>query len=498
MTVYLVGAGPGDPGLLTRRGAELLARADVVVYDRLVDPAILALAPAGAELLDVGKRPERDAPGRPGRQQDEINQLLVERGAAADCVVRLKGGDPFVFGRGGVEVEALRAAGIPWEVVPGVSSAVAVPELAGVPVTHRGVSSSFTVVTGHGDGPETGDGVDWPALAAGGDTLVVLMGMANRARIAEWLVAGGRPATTPVAVVEWGSTPRQRTVRTTLAGLAGVDLGNPAVIVVGEVAALELQPPAGPLSGRTVVVTRVGPRPSGLSGALRSAGAQVVDVPVVDIVAPADGGAALAAAAGRLDQYDWVAFTSANAVRALLARVRDGRAFGRARLAAVGPATAAALADAHLEADLVPETATAQGLLEVFPDPPAGGRVLVPRAARGLPTLPEGLVARGWAVDEVEAYRTVPSTRPPAEVTARLAGADAVVFTSPSGIEAFLGAGAPPAVPAVVACIGPVTGAAARTAGLAGVLEASDPTPRGLVAALVAHWAAFAEAGPGS
>ncbi len=235
MTVYLVGAGPGRPDLLTVRGATLLGRADVVVHDRLVDPGLLALAPVGAELVDVGK-----IPGRPPGQ-DDINRLLVEHGRRGRQVVRLKGGDPFVFGRGGEEAEALLAAGVAFEVVPGVTSATAAPAAAGIPVTHRGTSTSFTVVTGRVG--EAAPGVDWDSLARAGGTLVVLMGMAERSVIAGAVLAAGRPASTPVAVVHWGTTDRQQVVRTTLGALADVDLPSPSTIVIGEVAALDLGPP---------------------------------------------------------------------------------------------------------------------------------------------------------------------------------------------------------------------------------------------------------------
>ena len=234
MTVALVGAGPGDPGLLTRRGAELLGRADIVIYDRLVARELLALAPAGAVLVDVGK-----LPGESGRQA-AINAQLVEHGRAGRSVVRLKGGDPFVFGRGGEEAEALRTAGVAYEVVPGVSSALAAPAAAGIPVTHRGLATSVTVVTGHHGDPSDPAPVDWDALGRSGGTLVILMGMSERARIADALLAAGRTPDTAVAVVHWGTTAVQHVVRTTLAGLATVDLPAPAVIVVGPVAALDL------------------------------------------------------------------------------------------------------------------------------------------------------------------------------------------------------------------------------------------------------------------
>ena len=237
MTVYLVGAGPGDPGLLTRRGAKLLSQADVVIFDRLVHHSVLALAPASAELIDVGKRPDGQQPGT-GRQA-EINRLLVARGRQSHhTVVRLKGGDPFLFGRGGEEVEVLTRAGVPWQVVPGVSSAFGVPAAAGIPVTHRGLSSSVTVVTGRVGDPTAPGGVDWDLLAKVGGTLVILMGMQTRTEIADALQRGGKPADTPTAIIERGTTSTQRVVRTTLGALADVDLGSPAIIVVGPVAAL--------------------------------------------------------------------------------------------------------------------------------------------------------------------------------------------------------------------------------------------------------------------
>jgi uroporphyrinogen III methyltransferase / synthase len=499
VTVYLVGAGPGDPGLLTRRGAALLARADVVVHDRLVDPDLLDLAPPAALRVDVGKRPSprpsavpNDADG-PVRQE-EINELLVAHGRRVATVVRLKGGDPFLFGRGGEEAEALQRAGVDWEVVPGVTSAVAVPAAGGIPVTHRGLSTSVTVVTGHVGDETAPGGVDWAALAAGGGTLVVLMGMADRQAIAARLIAGGRAADTPVAVVEWGTTPAQRTERTTLDRLASVDLGAPAVIVVGPVAALDLaSTDTRPLAGTTVVVTRPRDQARELVAALTARGARVIGLPVVEIAEAADGGAALDAAAAAVADYDWVAFTSANAARRLLGRLRDGRALGRAKVAAVGGATADAVARFGLVPDLVPGQATAAALAAAFPDAPTDGRVLFPRAAVARRALPDGLATKGWAVDEVEAYRTVAAAPPPDDVAATLVGAAVVTFTSPSTVAGYLSlttvGGLPLPVPPVVACIGPVTAAAARKAGLDVAIESPSPSGEALVAALVARLA---------
>jgi len=391
MTVYLVGAGPGDPGLLTRRGADLLRRADIVVYDRLGTASLLDLAPVGAERVDVGKRPgER-------HHQERINELLVTRGRAGGTVVRLKGGDPFVFGRGGEEAEALQAAGIPFEVVPGVSSAFAVPAVAGVPVTHRGLAASVTVVTGHavGDDAERGSGIDWEAFARAGGTLVVLMGVTSRAAIARRLIAGGRPADTPVLAVSWGTTPTAATVRTTLAGLGAAALDPPATLVIGPVAGLDLTTAGdGPLRGLAVVVTRAAHQADRLTAALTDAGATVVALPVIAVTEPADGGAALAAAAGR--RYDWLVCTSANAVDRFLAAVPDVRTLAATRIAAVGAATAATLRRHRLPPDLIPDRATADDLVAAMPAAAAGGTVVYPAAAARRDVIGPGLRAKGW------------------------------------------------------------------------------------------------------
>jgi len=298
MPVALVGAGPGDPGLLTVRGAELLRRADVVLYDSLAETSLLALAPPAAERVFVGKRPGAPMP------QDEIDALLVAHARAGRRVVRLKGGDPFVFGRGGEEAAALAAAGIPFEVVPGVTAAVAVPAYAGIPVTHRGLATSFTVVTGHSRHAVDTE-TNWEALAAAGGTIVVLMGVAHRAELARRLQAGGLAPATPVAAVQWGTRPSQRTVRTTLAGLGDAALEPPATIVIGPVAALDLAwYEARPLFGRQVVVTRAREQAAEAVDALRDLGADVVELPVIAIADPADGGSALREAVARLGTYD--------------------------------------------------------------------------------------------------------------------------------------------------------------------------------------------------
>jgi len=477
MTVYLVGAGPGDPGLLTLRGAELLARADVVVHDRLSEISLLDLAPAGAERIDVGK-----SPGSPVHQED-ISALLVERGKRGQEVVRLKGGDPFVFGRGGEEAQALAEAGVPFEVVPGISAAVAVPAYAGIPVTHRTLSTSFTVVTGHSR-HAVDDDVDWDALARAADTIVVLMGVAHRGEIAARLQAGGLPADTPVAAIRWGTRPGQCTVRTTLGELPGVVLEPPVTIVIGKVAGLDLRWFEGrPLFGKKVVVTRARAQASQLVQKLTALGAEVVELPTIEIADPADGGEALDAAAGRLAIYDWVVFSSVNAVDRLFTCVRDARAFGSAKVAAVGPGTAGALAERGVVADLVPESAVAEALVEFFAD--GRGRVLVPQAAAARPVLAEGLRAKGWQVDVVEAYRTV-TARPTDEALEAAAKADAVAFTSSSTVTSWLALTGADALPPVVACIGPVTATTAAERGVPVTVVATEHTVDGLVDALVA------------
>ena len=477
MTVYLVGAGPGDPGLLTRRGAELLAQADVVVHDRLSEVSLLDLAPPTAERVDVGK-----SPGSPVAQE-KINALLVERGLRGQEVVRLKGGDPFVFGRGGEEAQALAEAGVPFEVVPGISAAVAVPAYAGIPVTHRTLSTSFTVVTGHSR-HAVDDDVDWDALARAADTIVVLMGVAHRAEIAARLQAGGLPADTPVAAVRWGTRPGQRTVRTTLGGLAGVVLEPPVTLVIGKVAGLDLRWFEGrPLFGRKVVVTRARAQASTLVEKLSALGAETVELATIEIADPGDGGQALREAATRLAAYDWVVLTSVNAVHRLFRHLHDARAFGPAKVAAIGPGTATALAGHGVVADLQPPTAVAEALVESFP--PGDGRVLLPQAAAARPVLAEGLLAKGWQVDVVEAYRTV-AARLPDDPLAVAAKADAIAFTSSSTVTSWLALAGADALPPVVACIGPVTAATAAEHGVPVTVVAQEHTVQGLVDALVA------------
>ncbi|HXH58847.1 uroporphyrinogen-III C-methyltransferase [Iamia sp.] len=488
MTVHLVGAGPGDPGLLTLRGAEVLATAEVVVHDRLSAAALLDLAPAESERIDVGKAPRRARLG-----QEQINELLVERGLRGQRVVRLKGGDPFVFARGGEEAAALAAAGVAYEVVPGITSAIAVPAYAGIPVTQRFSSTAFTVITGHED-PAAGEGsIDWDAAARLGGTLVILMGVARWPRISARLLDAGLAPDTPAAAVRWGTRPDQRSIRATLATLGEHPLESPSVIVVGRVAATELSWfESRALFGTRVVVTRTRAQASQLSRALLTVGAEPIEVPVIEIGPPSDDGVALSAAVADLAANDWVVFTSPNGVDRTFAGIADTRALGGVRVAAIGPGTAAALERYRVVADLVPERYVAEALLEVFPDPPtdraASRRVLLARAEEAREVMPDGLRARGWEVAVVAAYRTVAATVDD-DARARVRAADAITFTSSSTVSRFVGAFGAESVPPVVACIGPVTAATARDLGLSVAVQADEHTIDGLVAALVAHLA---------
>lgn len=480
MTVFLVGAGPGDPGLLTVRGAEVLARADVVVYDRLSVSSLLDLAPESAERISVGK-----APGHATVSQSEINALLVERGRKGQQVVRLKGGDPFVFARGGEEAQALQDAGIRFEIVPGVSSAIAVPAYAGIPLTMRHSSTFFTVITGHED-PEKGGELDWATVAKLGGTIVVLMGIGQLPKIVDRLIDGGLAADTPAAAIQWGTRPEQRTVRATLSTLLDHDLQPPSTVVIGRVAAMNLDWfESKPLFGTRVVVTRTRAQASELSSALRARGAEPIEVPLIEITDPTDGGEALAAAIGRLrnGDYSWVVVTSPNGADRLLSALHDARDLAGVKVAAIGPGTAVRLRAGNVVADLVPEQFVAESLVESFPPPgPAAGGVLLARAAVARDVLPEGLRAKGWRVDVVDAYRTVP-----VEVTIDqrelIADAGIITFASSSAVRHFM-ANRLDKVPPVVACIGPVTAETARSAGLTVDIVADPHTIAGLVDSL--------------
>ena len=491
MTVYLVGAGPGDPGLLTARALELIAAADVIVHDRLIPATALDGARPDAELIYAGKEG-----GGPSASQGEIDALLREHGAAGREVVRLKGGDPFVFGRGGEEAEALRAAGIRFEVVPGVTAGVAASAYAGIPVTHRDASSAVAFVTGHEDpakGQEGGSGssLDWPALARFPGTLVFYMGVRRLGEIARQLVNGGRSPSEPAAVIERGTLADQRVVTGTLEDIAetaaAAGVRAPAISLFGPVAALRAELAwfeSRPLAGVTVAVTRARAQASGLAARLRGLGAAALEAPAIRI-------RELPGPAPELERYDLVCLTSPNGVRLLFERLhragRDARAFGGAggaRIAAIGPGTAAALREHGLIADVVPERFVAEGLVDALAGVPVT-RALIARAAEARDVLPDALRARGAEVDVVALYETVAeplSERQRGEV----ATADYVTFTSASTVRFFFEAmDAGLSERTRLVSIGPVTSQALRDRGREPDVEATRHDIDGLVDAIV-------------
>ncbi|MPZ86635.1 MAG: uroporphyrinogen-III C-methyltransferase [Nitriliruptorales bacterium] len=506
-TVALVGGGPGDPGLVGLRALRLLSTATFVAYDRLVPPELLPLCPRDCERVYVGKLPDRHALPQP-----EINRLLVDKAQKGHAVVRLKGGDPFVLGRGSEEAQACVTAGVPFEVVPAVTSAIAAPAYAGIPVTHRGTAPAFAVVTGHEDPTKDELQVDWKALATFPGTLVLLMAVGRIRQIATALVAAGKDPATPVALVGWGTTPRQRTVSATLADVADTveraGIGSPAVTVVGDVAALRDEIAwfdRRPLSGVSVLVPRTRHQAGELSTRLRALGAEPVEAPTIAIEPTREPERLrqrlLAVGEGA---YDWVAFTSSNGVAAVWEAIeglrRDARLLAPARLAAVGPGTAEALGRCGLRADLVPERSTTRGLAEALiatggghhataNDPGEPLRVLLPRADIATPALTAVLDAAGWVTDEVEAYRTVPAEDLPTSVRHRLerGDIDVLAFASSSTVRNFVALlGKPPDSRMRVASIGPVTSETCADLGLRVDAEGEPHDLDGLISAVIA------------
>jgi uroporphyrinogen III methyltransferase/synthase len=486
--VSLVGAGPGDPGLITVRGREALTEAGVVVYDRLANPRLLEHARTGAERICVGKQP-----GDRTWRQAQINQLLIDRARAGQRVCRLKGGDPFVFGRGGEEAVALAEAGVPFEVVPGVSSAIAVPSYAGIPVTHRGLCAALGVIAGHSE-PDGSPTLRFDMLAQGLDTLVFVMSVEALPRIVEGLLAGGRAPETPVALVRWGTWSRQETLVGTLATIVEqareVGFQPPAVTIVGEVVRLRERIrwfDNRPLFGRRVLVTRAREQASELSRHLEALGAEAVELPLIRLE-PID----TAEPAMPRGEYDWVVFASAHAVSCFWRRLdRDGldwRALGQARIAAVGPATQRALAEHHLRADFLPSVYEAARIVAEFPEELTGRRVLLPRAVDAPPVLPEGLRGAGAEVEVLPVYRNVLDTEGVDEMRRQLEAGqlDAVTFTSSSTVQNFRQLMRDVTLDGVVvACIGPSTAATARELGVTVSVVAEEHTVPGLVRSLV-------------
>jgi uroporphyrinogen III methyltransferase / synthase len=509
--VYLVGAGPGDPGLITVRGASLLERADVVVYDHLANPKLLSYCPR-AESVYVGKLAAAHS-----MTQDQINALLVEKARAGKRVVRLKGGDPFIFGRGGEECEALVAAGITFEVVPGITAAVAAPAYAGIPVTHREFNSSFTLITGHereepyrepeARSREAGQGssdIDWSAVARL-PCVAFYMGVKSLPRICSRLIEHGMPAQTPAATIQWGTTPRQRTVVATLADLpqrvVEAGIGAPAITVVGRVVRMREAInwfESRPLFGHTVIVTRTRQQASDLSRELEELGARVLETPTIEIAEP-ERWDEIDAAILRGGEYDWIIFTSANGVRATRERLRvlnrDVRVFGGARIAAVGDATAGAIeAELSLHVDLCPESALAEGLAQALAQggQVAGKRFLLLRADIARPVLCEMLQQGGGAeVRDVPIYQTRPANALSQDVLDELVAnrVQWVTFTSSSTASNFIRLLGPDAAARLrdigLVSIGPITSETMRKAGLTVTAEAETHTVEGVVAALL-------------
>ena len=497
--VSLVGAGPGDPGLITVKALECIRRADVVVYDRLVNKTLLDHARPDCELVYVGKQP-----GKQVASQPEINDLLASRAKAGKYVVRLKSGDPFIFGRGGEEAEALAAENVPFEVVPGVSSVSAVPAYAGIPVTHRDVSSSLAIVTGHEDPSKPNSAVDWARLATATDTIVILMGVSNLSNIVGMLMKHGRSPDTPVALVRWGTTSNQETLEGTLSDVsrkvAETGFSAPAVAIVGDVVRLRDRLnwlDAWPLLGKRVLVTRSRKQASTLSALLAGKGAQVIELPALEIRQDQGNRSAIDGAIDRLAGYKWAVFTSVNGVElfleALNSRDLDGDSLRHLRLAAIGPATAAALESKDLKVDLIPEEYVAETLVEQFKDENIEGqRLLLPRAAGARAVLVDGLTALGAIVDEVPAYRAELPLQAAIDARDTLIneGVDVATFASSSTVRNLahiLNGTLDSLHRACIACIGPVTAATAKELGLRVDVVASEHTIPGLVDAIVDH-----------
>ncbi len=480
-TVYLVGSGPGDPGLLTVRARDLIGRARLILFDQLVDPRIRETFPAEAEKIFVGKEG-----GTHYVTQDETIRLIVEKAKTGVDVLRLKGGDPYVFGRGGEEAEACAEAGVPFQVVPGVTAGVAAAAYAGIPVTHRDASASLALITGHRRGDK--DGLEIPAFEA--DTLVYYMGIKNLPNVVKALLESGRPPDTPVALVHKGTLPEQRVVTGTIETIAQAakeaDLKPPAIIIVGEVVkyADKLRwYETRPLFGVKILITRPRAQSAELREALEDLGAAVVSLPAIEIQGLAEY-SELDAAIRSLADYDYLVFTSVNGVTAFFRRLSelglDARALAGLTTACIGPRTAKELLAYRINSDLIPPRFVAESLLEMFPGDMAGKRVLMPRALEAREILPEGLTARGAEVTVAPAYRTVGAEDAidvPADV-------DLALFTSSSTVDHFLKRARLPEG-CKVGCIGPITSATLREHGLEAAVEAEEHTIPGLVKAIV-------------
>ena len=496
--VRLVGAGPGDPNLISVKGLRLIQSADAIVFDRLVDKRLLDNAREGAELIDVGK-----IPGKRINRQEDINSLIVGLGHAGKKVVRLKGGDPFVFGRGGEEAEALVEAGVAFEVVPGITSAIAAPAYAGIPLTHRKLASSFTVVTGSEDPTKPDTSVDWEVLANCGDTLAILMGQSNLRSIADALMKYGRSPETPVALIQWGTEPYQRTLVGVLSDIAdsaaAAGIGAPAVTVIGDVVRLREAIrwfDSRPLFGKRVLVTRTRTQASALSDMLTQRGAQPFELPTIEIQ-PMDDYAKLNGALKNISTYDWMVFSSANAVDVVFDRLRalrlDARVLYGVKIAAIGPATRRRLLRHGIIADFMPTSFVAEAAVSELGGLGMNGmRVLLPQAEIARDVLRQGITEFGAGVDAISVYRTVT----PKDTAERLRdvlaeGIDIATFTSSStvgNLVELLEDNTSALKDATIACIGPITAERAAELGLSADIVATEHTIAGLIEAVESYF----------
>lgn len=497
--VYLIGAGPGDPGLLTLKGLECLKQADVIVYDRLAGPKLLNLRRPDAECIYAGKLPDRHT-----LKQEEINRLLVDKALQGLTVARLKGGDPFVFGRGGEEAEALAEHGIPFEIVPGVTSAIAAPTYAGIPVTHRDYTSTLAIITGNEDPSKATSNIQWSNIATGIGTLVFLMGMGNLPSIAQKLIEHGKDPATPAALIHWGTRPEQKTLVGRLDNIARLaneqNFQNPAIIIVGEV--VQLRDKLSwfenkPLFGKRVLVTRSREQASSLARSIEDLGGEPMEFPTIAIVPPEDN-TPLEQALARISTYNWLIFTSVNGVTYFFNTLRrlnkDIRDLAGLKICAIGPQTGQALQNMALQVTYIPTEFRAEAIIKGLQDKiTVGDRILLPRADIARKVLPESLTDLGARVDEVTAYRTVLGSGDTASIRDYLTeGAiDLITFTSSSTVRNFvtlLDAADPAQLVGSVkiASIGPITSATARELGLPVHIEAQEYTINGLIQAILA------------
>jgi len=497
--VYLIGAGPGDPGLITRKAVDCIQHCDVIVYDYLATPALLSIASKKAEQIYVGKKG-----GDHTMKQDQINKLLVDKALDGQTVCRLKGGDPYIFGRGGEEAEILKAHDIPFEIVPGITSGIAAPAYAGIPLTHRKMTSTLAFVTGHEDPTKSESSIHWPSLAIGIGTLVFYMGVKQLPGIVEQLLKHGKPKETPVALVRWGTTSQQQTVTGCLENIVEtvqkVGLRAPAIIVVGDVVSLRDKLDwfeQKPLFGKTVVVTRARRQSSDLVRQLNELGAECIECPTIEIVPP-ENDLPIKQSIKNITDYDWLVFTSVNGVlqffNVLFEMGKDVRTLGHLKLCTIGPVTAHQLLNYGLKTDILPETYRAESVVQAFEKiDMLDKRVLLPRAKEARTVLPDALKQMGAIVDEITAYQTIAVTGHDPKIIARIHQADIhmVTFTSSSTVHNFCHL-FPDCIKnevfrkkVRVASIGPITSETVRKKGLDVSIEAEEYTIPGLVKAIV-------------